>query len=132
MQNTIGILTAVGACLFVLVGLTMGGELPTRQSPAGPMPFLLLATFCVVISVACFSKRSRPVTLRIIGAVLCAAFTIPAFNKYGTENFLQALAGFVLIGLPCGYLMITGRYPGGGYAGAAFQPKDHSATDNEG
>ena len=67
-------------------------------------------------------------------ALMCRRFPlwpVPAFNQYGTETFLQAMAGFVVIGLPSGYLMITGRYPGGAYAGAAFQPKESSATTGE-
>ena len=79
-----------------------------------PWPFYGLAVFCALIALACLVPRSRPVALRLIGAVVFVAFALYAYGSYRTPNFTQALVGFCVFGVPAGFLIVLGRYPGWG------------------
>ena len=114
----IGLLTLVSALLFALIGVTLGGQLP-----AGGTPFYGMAAFCAVISLACFSNKSQPVTLRIIGAILCCSYFVYAVDSFGSSNFVIAVIGFIVIGVPGGYLMIVGKYPQWGEGSSAFSSR---------
>ena len=112
---TIGVATAISAVLFVLTGIAFGKELPN-----GPWPLYGLGAFCGIVALACLVPRSRPVTLRIIGAAIFVIFAHYAYDSYGKDNFNRALVGFLVLGLPAGFVAITGGYPTWGRAAGAF------------
>jgi hypothetical protein len=120
---TIGVVSAFAAVCFVLIGLFLGPELPN-----GPWPFYGLAAFWGIVAVACLVPRSKPLAVRLIGAAVCGAFAVYAGSSFGTDNFLPALAGFAVLGVPGAYVAISGRYPSWGRAAAAF---NNSASGRE-
>jgi hypothetical protein len=117
----LGVVFALAAICFAFVGACFG-----LQMAAGSLPFYALALFCVIIVVACFSRGSRPVTLRIIGTVIFCVYVWCAVENLGRNNLVPALCGLVMTGLPCGYLMVTGRYPKWGEWSAAFNSEDET------
>jgi hypothetical protein len=79
-----------------------------------------LAVFCFVTAVACIDTNSRPITIRIIGITIFLVSAGGFFMNPRGANILRALEGFFVIGLPFGYMAITGNYPQWGRASAAF------------
>lgn len=102
----IGLIATVGAIGFLYVASPLGGQLPV-----GPWPFVGMAVFWALVAIACFSEKCRPLALRFIGATVFLVYAAYAFSSYGDETFSKALAGFVCIGLPAGYLAFTGKPP---------------------
>lgn len=120
---TIGILFAFSGICFVLIGKYLGGELPL-----GSTPFYGMAAFCAVVTLASFVRRSQPITLRAIGAVIFALYVWYACSTFGDERFGRAIVGFITIGIPAGYVMIRGAYPIWGKYGMAFHSKGDLKT----
>lgn len=120
----LAIATILSAAGFAVIGIVFGPELPS-----GPWPFYGLAAFCGLIALACLVRGSRPMTLRIIGAVVFLAYVFYAYDSIGDRNFFRAIAGFVVWGLPAGYVAIWGRYPVWGRASAAFRSEERDSTD---
>jgi hypothetical protein len=108
------------ACSLSAAGFAALGWLYGEYFPRGPWPFYGLAAFCALIALACLASASRPVTLRVVGAVVCGAFALYVYDSDGRPNFWRALAGFGVFGLPAGYVALTGKYPRWGKAAAAF------------
>jgi hypothetical protein len=113
----------IGAC-FVATGIAADADLPS-----GPLPLYVIGGFCGIIALACFSRRSRPVTLRILGAALCAVYVWYVLGQWGkpvrlndTTNIFYAIGGLIAFGVPGAYLAITGRYPAWGRWSHAFTP----------
>jgi hypothetical protein len=102
-----------------------------------------LAVFSGLGAVACFSRASHPLTIRILGGAIFAASLIyvigqarggsqvpgqePAANpvlarlqRRSQPGLANSLAFFALVGLPSGYAALTGRYPSWGRHAAAF------------
>lgn len=103
-----------------------------------------LAVFCGLGALACFSRASHPITIRIIGGTLfaaCLAYVVsealgeapappkPARSgnpvveillRRGRPSLANSIAFFVLVGLPAGYAAVAGRYPTWGRHAAAF------------
>jgi hypothetical protein len=87
--------------------------------------FLLLATFCLAVALAFLHQPSRFVTLRLIGVTLFCGYAFYAFGEYGTKNFVRAMLGFLVIGIPCGILAVKGEYPNWGHLAGGFnKPKN--------
>ncbi|WP_406699622.1 hypothetical protein V5E97_12245 [Singulisphaera sp. Ch08] len=95
-----------------------------------------VAVFCGIAALACFSTGSHPVTIRIIGAtvfLLCLAYLASTMRdpmaraqhapRSGVPAVAYGLCCFVVIGLPAGYAVATGRYPGWGQGAEAFHGK---------
>lgn len=126
-QILLGVVFAGSALFFVWFGLANGAMMPN-----GAVPFYGLAAFCGVVALACLVQGSRPVALRIIGAVICLTFVCYAVAVVGGKDFYRALAGCFVIGLPCGYLAVTGRYPYWGQAGAVFGSDSDERESDDG
>ena len=126
---------AAGSC-FIAVGATLGAAMPK-----GPLPFYVLGLFCCVVALACLLPGSRRVTLRIVGATICGAYVCYVLSelgnpiKMGEVNIIEAVAGFLVFGLPGGYLAVTGRYPVWGRYSRVLQgdePEDPRPNDHRG
>lgn len=109
-------------------------------SPQAGPGMAICGLFCGLVAVACFSKASHPLTIRLIGGVV---FLVCAFYL-GSEvlQFLSAKEGLakthdmsqpslrnslifmLLVGLPSGYAALKGRYPTWGILAAAFGGKE--------
>jgi hypothetical protein len=119
-----------GACILLGISLAV---LPIGfawlvLSTSGPeamrdiIIFTLIAgVFCAIGCLACLVPASRPITLRLIGGTVflgCLGYVIgmamdgPLLaNSRGEPSLLNAFVAFTVIGLPCGYAAIRGRYP---------------------
>jgi hypothetical protein len=113
---TLAIVTILCAAGFAVVGSYLGPELP-----AGPWPFYGLAAFCGLIALACLARGSRPVALRIIGAVIFLGYVAFAYDSIDEGNLFRAVAGLMVWGVPAGYVAIWGAYPPWGRASAALR-----------
>lgn len=122
---TVAIAMLLSAVGFMLTGIFLGADLP-----AGSWPFYGAAMFCVVIAIACLSKASRPVALRIIGTVIFLTYVDYVYDSIGEENLRQAIVGFFWWGLPSGYLTIWGQWPTWGRWAAAFRPDRFHRQEN--
>ena len=88
--------------------------------PVGAIVFYGMALFCGIIAMACFFPKGNPVTLRIIGVVIFSSYIIYWCSSFGTQNFTRATIGFLMWGIPSGYLAVKGKYPSWGYGAAGF------------
>ena len=122
----LGIATILSAIGFVAIGIVLGPELPL-----GATPFYLLATFCILISMACFTPSTRPVALRIIGLVVFVTYVVYAYSCIGQKDFVRALAGLLVWGFPGGYVAIWGVYPSWGRGAAAFGANNARRDDDD-
>jgi len=113
---TVAIVTAFSAAAFVVIGASLGAELP-----AGSWPSYGLAMFCALVAHACLVPGARPVTLRLIGFVIFLAYVVYAFDSIGERTFFRAIGGLIFWGLPALYVGIWGKYPVWGPASAAFR-----------
>ncbi|MEO0378611.1 MAG: hypothetical protein AAF329_29270 [Cyanobacteria bacterium P01_A01_bin.17] len=104
----------VCALMFFLTALDPSGL------PSGALVFYGMAAVCVIIAVACLFPKSHPVTLRLIGGLILSAYVIYVFDSFQTQNFTRAVVGFLVWGLPSGYLAVTGKYPSWGKGAAGF------------
>ncbi len=111
----LAIMMILGAACSVAIGIYLGPELP-----GGPPAFYGLAAFCIVVATACLVRKSRPVTLRIIGAVIFLTSAYFTYRSYGEKSFIHLLIGLIVFGLPSGYLAIFGKYPNWGAISGAF------------
>jgi hypothetical protein len=105
-------------------------------SPQAGPGMAICGLFCGLIAVACLSRASQPVTIRLIGAIvffLSAIYLtsqILAFRSFSEElgrakvksrpSIMSSLGFMVIVGLPSGYAAIKGRYPGWGKLASAF------------
>jgi hypothetical protein len=117
---------AIGIVAFVCaVGFAIIANQPMFSDPAGPTMFYGLAGFCGILATACFLKNSKSLTLRLLGALVCAAY-IWALIEFlvrpiDSAQVLKAAAGFIAFALPGAYVTITGRYPWWGYHSKLFR-----------
>ncbi|CAN5899520.1 hypothetical protein BH23PLA1_BH23PLA1_41020 [soil metagenome] len=116
----LAVFVLICAACFAAIGMISGDLLA-----AGAWPFYGLAVFCVVIALACLSRSSRPVTLRLIGLVIFLAYGFYIYDSLGDLNILRAIAGLCVWGLPSGYLAIRGIYPTWGKGSAAFRTESN-------
>ena len=98
-------------------------------SPRGAWPVYLLSSFCAVIGLACFRSASRPVTLRLIGAIIFVVYAAYVWSSRNDLNVFRAIVGFIVFGLPGAYTGITGRYPIWGKFAQAFPNSDDEAPE---
>ena len=105
-RKTIGIAMSIAACCLGLAGLSLGNQLPN-----GPMPLYSGSLFFLTVSIACFSKGSRSLTLRLIGAAVFWLYFSYATRNIGNGINFKAVRAFLVFGIPSGYLAIFGRLP---------------------
>jgi hypothetical protein len=110
----IGVVSLVCAAGFWMTALDPSGL------PAGSFVFYSMAAFCITIAIACFFPQSHPVTLRIIGAVIFFAYVAYVADSLHTQNLGRAILGFLVWGIPSGYLAVVGKYPSRGMGAAGF------------
>ena len=124
----------IAIALFALLGTGLFGFMGfnAKGVPAPPVAFFGMSLFCLIIAVACLVEKLRGPALRIIGATIFVVFGFYVFDSVGTDNLLRSIAGLVLIGIPCGVLAVTGKYPDWGKFGAAFSKKDESQNRESG
>ncbi len=115
---TLAIALAIATVGFFLTGLLLGEGLPR-----GATPFYILALVSLAGSLACLVPRTRPLTLRIVGGSILAAYSAYVYSSLGGANLARALTGFVVFGLPSAYLLIWGTWPRWGYMSPAFAPQ---------
>ncbi len=112
---TLGLVLLLSAVSFFLIGVTLGPQLP-----AGSWPFYGLAALCAIGAIACGWESSRPVTLRLVGGAIFLAYGWYVFDAWRGANAEEALVGFLVWGLPSGYMTFVGRYPKWGNWAHAF------------
>ncbi len=122
-RTLIGILMGFGALFAFVAGLGLGDQLPR-----GAAPLYGVGAFFAVASIACLSKRGRPIALRLIGGVISVTYFVYAASTIGEPRFFRAAVGCVIFGVPAGWLAVTGKFPDWGFAAAAF----NSTDDEEG
>lgn len=134
------ILIAAGFLALVPVFAGAGEAFPPQTT------YILggLAVFCGLGGLACFSRASHPIAIRVIGGTVfaaCLAYVVgealhdappppkPAgpgnpvaeiVLRRGRPSLANSIAFFVLVGLPAGYAAVAGRYPSWGRHAAAF------------
>ncbi|MBP0030748.1 hypothetical protein [Roseofilum sp. Guam] len=114
----IAIVSLISAVGFFMTALDPSGL------PAGASVFYGLAILCIVIAIACLFPQTHPVTLRIIGTVIFCAYIAYVMDSFQTDNLGRAIVGFMVWGIPSGYLAVMGRYPSWGAASEGLNPKD--------
>jgi hypothetical protein len=112
-RDTIGVLALTGAVCLGLVGAADGRELPN-----GPWPAFAVAAFFLAMALACLIPKTQRVTLRLVGAGICAAYagTVASFDFAAIDpnnwfNVLLRFAGLFVYAIPSAYVAIWGRYP---------------------
>jgi len=98
---------------------------------SAPLLVYVLAGFCVLIAVACFSRTSRGPAIRSIGFMVFLAYAAylayellrePA-EPYGGRSephWLNAMLGLIVFGMPGLYVAVRGKYPRWGKGAKAF------------
>jgi hypothetical protein len=127
---TIGVLAACAAICLAGLGLSQGPNLPN-----GTWPAFAAAGFWAVVAVACLAPRTRPVTLRVIGAAVFgfyAAYVVVSFDSKNVLLSLVSLVGCTVFGIPSVYVLVRGRYPSWGLAARAFITRDGEANKEDG
>ncbi|MUG96883.1 hypothetical protein F7734_32895 [Scytonema sp. UIC 10036] len=114
----IGVVALLCAAIFLMMALSA-----SSSPPAGAFFIYGIVAFCVVIAIACFFPQSHPITLRLIGIIIFCAYVAYVFDSFRTANLGQAIVGFLVWGIPSGYLAIMGKYPNWGTGSEAFNPK---------
>lgn len=119
----LGIVLVAMALGFAAVGWLAAGVVEDRFQ----VGMAALAGFSAVGAMACLWAASRPVTVRLVGLVVFlafAAYLVDALVSGPPEGRAEAAAGFVVLGVPAGFVAITGRYPRWGRHAAAFGEHD--------
>lgn len=84
----------------------------------------------LMISLASFSDRSHPLTLRIIGGAVFSAYAVYLISEFGKPQMWQALRGFIVFGLPGLYVAVFAKYPIWAKAAKVF--RSSSDSDKQG
>ncbi|MFO0951687.1 MAG: hypothetical protein U0835_11160 [Isosphaeraceae bacterium] len=80
----------------------------------------VLAVFCGVGAMACFSAASRPVTIRALAGAVLAVYVWYVFDqlgrpvrlpKLGRPGLVNSVVGLVVFGVPASYTLVMGRFP---------------------
>jgi hypothetical protein len=123
IQILLGVIFALATALFFYTGLM-------QYDWRGRLPYFGMAAFSLSVALACLHAPSRYITLRLIGVTIFCLYAVYAYGDLGTPNSLRAILGFLVIGIPCGILAITGGYPKWGWLGGGFHPpKNQEPTE---
>jgi hypothetical protein len=117
----IGLVALLCAVGFFITALDPSGL------PAGAAVFYGMAAFCVIIAIACFFPKTHPITLRIIGTMICLAYFAYVLDSIRNQNLVRAMVGFIIWGIPSGYLAIMGKYPSWGGGSQGLNAKQNSS-----
>jgi hypothetical protein len=129
-------LLAIALGFLAVAWFSVGTDLPIAR------PMIGMALFSALGAMACLVRVSQPVTIRIIGGIIFLVLLGgwvamirggPVVGKgFATPSPVSATVGFLLIGLPCGYAAITGRYHPRGFGAAAFGARSPSRATSGG
>jgi hypothetical protein len=117
---SLGARIAIGLAALLAAAGFLKSALHPAGMPAGSLGFYGMAVFCVIIAMACFFPKGHPLTLRIIGTAIFLAYIAYVSDSWHTRNMMRAIQGFLIWGLPSGYLAIMGKYPFWGRGAAGF------------
>jgi hypothetical protein len=116
------IIGAVSGLLGIMV-FAVAMQSPPDQKP-DPKILLFLSAIAMCVSIACFIRKSRPVTLRLIGIVLVSAgigvFFIGPPDQNSNKKQIQSYVFFAALAAGGGWLAVTGKYPQWGAFGIAM------------
>lgn len=122
---SIGSRIAIGAVALLCAAGFFVTALDPSGLPAGAFIFYGMAAFCVVIAIACFFPQSHPITLRLIGIMIFCAYIAYVSDSFRTPNLGRAIVGFLVWGIPSGYLAVMGKYPSWGTGSEPFNAKQN-------
>ncbi|MGF1604161.1 MAG: hypothetical protein ACFCU8_19510 [Thermosynechococcaceae cyanobacterium] len=74
--------------------------------------FFGLSVFCGLVAIASLSSRSHPVTVRMIGTMLCCGYISQLPHLLSEQHPFQMGLGLLLWGAPASYLAVTGEFFG--------------------
>ncbi len=110
----IGIVALLCGISFLISAIDPDGTIKNPLMAYG------ITVFCFSIAIACFFPQSHSITLRFISGAIFIGFASYVIESFGTEKLDRALMGFIVWGLPSGYVMIMGRFPSWGTASQVF------------
>ena len=111
----IGTLALICAAWYFAAGLHIDPAVPNRA-----LLHYFASFFFILIVLACFWAGSRPVTVRLLGAILAVAFGSALWLNWNDLNLAHVIWGFIMLFLPSVYAAVRGRYTTWGEASAAF------------
>ncbi|MBH8575136.1 hypothetical protein I8752_19375 [Nostocaceae cyanobacterium CENA369] len=111
MSPTARWILGIAAILFTLMVIPSAFDIPALWG---------LVVFLLLIAVSCFSKRARPIAIRLIAATVLTMYICYVISEIGKPSLPKAIAGLCVWGLPAGFVAITGKYPSWGHGSAAF------------
>ena len=115
----IGVVALLCAAVFFIIALD-----PSSLA-AGAFASYGIAAFFIAIAIACFFPQSHPITLRLIGIIIFAIYVAYVYESFLTQNLSRAVVGFLVWGIPSGYLAVMGKYPSWGTGSEAFNAKQN-------
>ncbi|MCI0380724.1 MAG: hypothetical protein L0215_24335 [Gemmataceae bacterium] len=104
-QIAIGITTLFGAALMAYAAPHMG------DSGLGTAGCYGIAAFLAIVTLACFFKRGRHITMRITALGVCVAIMFGSVSVIAKGEFGGRLLFLMLIGVGAGVYAIFGGYP---------------------
>jgi hypothetical protein len=119
-----------GGCVLYLAVITFLYEL---EPPHQAALYALVGVFALAIAAACFVPRSRPLTLRVVGAgvVLMIALLLAKDFRDAAAGVEVAwgrhLLGMLVFGLPALYVTLFGMYPIWGRFSGVFNQEHRRA-----
>jgi hypothetical protein len=129
---TLGVFSLLFSWIFII------------SSGNSPRPVIgwMLAAFCILIAIACFSGAARGPAIRVIGAVVfvlyCGYLVLEIrkglwrpYGGRGSEHWVNALWGLFVYGLPSLYVAIRGFYPPWGKGAEAFRERGEMPADGK-
>jgi len=126
---------AIGTVSLFLGMLVFQVALMPLPPPPTPAMLFTLSACAFCIAIACYSKSSRPVTLRIIGVMVCIAgcFAVSYELKAKAIGYLALITYAIPMAGGGAWLAITGKYPFWGAYGSMFKmiEKEHKQADDE-
>lgn len=117
------VIGSVTGLLGILI-LTVSGQVPDLK-------LIVIAAIAFCISAACFIPKSRPVTMRLIGAVIVVTVAGALLQSRDPDSEPLRPRGYVFAALAAaagGCLAVTGTYPSwGAYGGAVTKVQEENA-----
>jgi Na+-driven multidrug efflux pump len=101
-----------------------------EEMRVGAIAMVFLGGFCLTGALACFLPAIRPIALRLIGATVFLVFfgylagmvisgPLQGSSR-GEMSLINSIVGFLVFGLPAGYVAVKGQYPRWGRHALAF------------
>ena len=130
----------IGLFALLFAGILVYSE---RLAPSrAPLLVYVLAGFCGLVALACFSRTWRGLAIRIIGFTVFLAYASylvyelfwePAkpYTGRSEPHWLNATFGLMIFGLPGLYVALAGKYPRWGKGAKAFMRGTASPRDEQ-